>query len=261
MHISDDEIQAGKLTAQTLALVVRQMRDLGFVILEQVIKPSTVNRVYEFFLQLFHAHVEKPEVRAGIEAGNKYVRLPLPLAPPCNDETICANPIAVQVMEEMMDEITCNFFYSLTTLQGTVPQSTHIDMMRYLFPGFPVALPPWSLNVNIPMIDFSEENGSTEVWPGTHLQPLDDSLGQRCKAMASVRLNARVGDLILRDPRVWHRGMPNQTPAIRSLIQLIYCRPWYRLPVPPLDLESGWADSLSDHAKRIFSQNEVVRPQ
>lgn len=260
MRISDEEIQSGQLTPQTLGLVVRQMRDLGFVILEQVIKPSTVNRVYEAFLSLFKPHIEKPEVRERVEAGNKYVRLPLPFTPPFNDESICANPIAVQVMEAMMDEVTCNFFYSLTTLQGTTPQHTHIDMMRYLFPGFPVALPPWSLNVNIPMIDFTEDNGSTEVWPGTHLQPIDDSLGERSKSLASVRLNARVGDLVLRDPRVWHRGMPNKTTAIRTIIQLIYCRPWYRLPVPPLDLQPGWSDPLSDRARRIFS-NDVITPQ
>jgi ectoine hydroxylase-related dioxygenase (phytanoyl-CoA dioxygenase family) len=253
MRISGDEIQAGRLSAESLALVAGQLKDVGYIILEQIIDQDTINRVYEAYLPIYKDHLEEPEVCRRLESGAPYVRRPMPLAPPFNDEIICANPIAMQAIGEIMGDFICTLFYHFTLMPGSSPQLCHVDTTEDLFPGLPVALPTYSLSVNIPLVDFTEENGSTEVWPGTHLQPLSGNLGERCRALPSARTNVRAGDLIIRDLRLWHRGMSNQTAMIRPMLYLLYCRPWYRFPTQPITLTPGWEDSLSERARRIFT--------
>jgi ectoine hydroxylase-related dioxygenase (phytanoyl-CoA dioxygenase family) len=209
------------------------------------------------YAPLFEAHIQRPEISAKIDAGNPYVGMHLPFKPPFSDELICANPLAVQVMEAAMGDIVCTFYHSNTTLTGTDIQPIHIDMPSLLFPGLPVALPPWLMVVNIPLIDFTLENGSTEVWPGTHLDPDDTNLAERCAARPSVRTNVYVGDLVVRDMRVWHRGMPNQTTAIRTMLAVVYHRPWFHNP-PYLQVPRASLQGLSEHAQQIFAPNVMV---
>lgn len=257
MHIPHDDIQSGTLSPDTLKHALRELKDVGYVTLEQALDPALVARVRDAFSPLFEAHIRRPEISTRIETGNPYVGMHLPFTPPFSDEIICANPLAVQVMEAAMGEIACTFYHSNTTLQGNDIQPIHIDMPSLLFPALPVALPPWLMVVNIPLIDFTLENGSTEVWPGTHLDPDDSNLAERCVARPSVRMNVRVGDLVVRDLRVWHRGMPNHTRAVRTMLALVYNRPWFRNP-PYIEIPHASYEALSEQAQGIFAQNLVI---
>jgi ectoine hydroxylase-related dioxygenase (phytanoyl-CoA dioxygenase family) len=258
VYISPDEIQSGCLLPDTLRRATRELHDAGYVVLEQVMDAGMIGRVRDAYRTLFEAHIQKPEIRARLDAGNPYVGMYLPFTPPFSEEIISANPLAVQVMEAAMGEIVCVMYHSNTTLQGNDVQPIHIDMPNLLFPGFPVATPPWLMVVNIPLIDFTLENGSTEVWPGTHLNTEVDNLLERCATMPSVRTNVRAGDLIVRDLRLWHRGMPNHTSAIRTMLAIVYNTPWFRQTEPPIQIPRASWEALSEHAQQIFSQNVIV---
>jgi ectoine hydroxylase-related dioxygenase (phytanoyl-CoA dioxygenase family) len=257
MRIPSNDIQAGRLSPDTLKLAARELQDVGYVVLEQVLDRGLVERVHKAYDPLFAAHIQKPEIRARIDGGNMYVGMHLPFTTPFSEETVCANPMAVQVMEAAMGKIVCGFYHSNTTLQGDEIQPIHIDMSSLLFPGFPVALPPWLMVVNIPLIDFNLENGSTEVWPGTHLNTNSDDLLERSATLPSVRTNVRVGDLVVRDLRLWHRGMPNSKPAIRTMLAIVYNAPWFHQTTPPIKIPSASWEALSEHAQQIFSINAV----
>ncbi len=257
MQIPRSDIQSGQLSPDTLKQATRELQDVGYVTLEQALDPALVARVRYAYGPLFEAHIQRPEIRARIDGGNPYVGMHLPFVPPFSDERICANPLAVQVMEDAMGDIACTLYHSNTTLTESDLQPIHIDMPSLLFPGLPVALPPWLMVVNIPLIDFTLENGSTEVWPGTHLDPDDRDLAERCAVRPSVRTNLRVGDLVVRDLRVWHRGMPNHTTAIRTMLALVYNRPWFRNP-PYIEIPRASYEALSEHAQQIFAQNVMV---
>ena len=47
-------------------------------------------------------------------------------------------------------------------------QPLHVDI-GHLWPGLQKAHPAHALVVNVPVVDMTAENGSTELWPGTHL--------------------------------------------------------------------------------------------
>ena len=76
------------------------------------------------------------------------------------------------------------------------------------------------------------ENGPTEFWPGSHHEPVAFAMYEESKTMtipsqSSLQLAGSVGDIIVFDTRVVHRGMPNETGEKRPILYLAYARPWY----------------------------------
>ena len=108
------------------------------------------------------------------------------------------------------------------------------------------------------------ENGSTEVWPGTHLivdaDPADgkpDQLEERTRRLASLRTNISTGSIVVRDLRMWHRGVPNNSATIRPMLALIYQRSWtasHNLVKIPRPTWEAWPEE----AREIFRANPIV---
>lgn len=106
------------------------------------------------------------------------------------------------------------------------------------------------VTANTPICDFTIENGATEFWLGTHaltdetcqteVQSADmqkDSSGAwkmklgapnapirpevveaRRKVRPPLQATVRKGDVVLRDMRTWHAGMPNETENDRIML-------------------------------------------
>lgn len=96
---------------------------------------------------------------------------------------------------------------------------------------------PFALVVNVPMIDFTPENGSTEIWLGTHqaygLEAQEGAHGERnsgriraplleerSKTSPPVQPFIPKGSIVIRDLRLWHAGMPNFTNDVRVMLAL-----------------------------------------
>lgn len=104
---------------------------------------------------------------------------------------------------------------------------------------------PFALVVNVPLVQMTPENGSTEVWLGTHngfgLEAQKGVHGERASGrIREALLEARreyspplqpivpKGSLIVRDLRLWHAGMPNHSNIIRVMLAMsksyLFCR-------------------------------------
>lgn len=98
---------------------------------------------------------------------------------------------------------------------------------------------PFALVVNVPLITFTPENGSTEVWLGTHTPELaglhvqdglhgerasgrikPDLLEERRKVRGPSQPVIEKGSLVVRDLRLWHAGMPNLTEEVRVMLAM-----------------------------------------
>lgn len=107
---------------------------------------------------------------------------------------------------------------------------------------------PFALVVNVPLVSMTPENGSTEVWLGTHSpygvesqegahgdraseRIQEQILGERAKTSPPVQPNVEKGSLIIRDLRLWHAGMPNKSDQVRVMLAMIHFAPWYRNPM------------------------------
>lgn len=110
-------------------------------------------------------------------------------------------------------------------------QPTHNDA------DFDHPLIPFALVVNVPLVAMEQENGSTEVWLGTHagttIADQDGAHGDRAsgrikKHLLEARREVRPpsqppvkkGSIIVRDLRLWHGGKPNLTDKPRVMLAM-----------------------------------------
>ncbi|MFI9559230.1 phytanoyl-CoA dioxygenase family protein [Nonomuraea endophytica] len=129
-------------------------------------------------------------------------------------------------------------YHGHTVLPGSRPQPVHADW-EPLWPGS-VAHPPFMLAVNIALVDTGADNGSIEVWPGTHelasqdvyrpgsLCVREELLEERRPARPPERVAMRAGDVLVRDVRLWHRGTTNTTGTARPMLWLLLAASWLR---------------------------------
>lgn len=266
MQVSSEEIANGRLSDANLVLALRTLRDVGYVEIENVYARSWVADLRAAYDDLLQQHIE---ARGGIEGinaksfGKSHIGMHLPLIEPFADPQIVANPIAVQVMEHAIGEdFQCSFYHSNTSYPGSGYQTVHRDWGPVFGTELTVPSPITALVFNVPLCDFTEENGSTEVWPGTHLivdtDPADSKdLDNRAKLLPSQRTNVPAGSIILRDMRMWHRGMPNNADHARAMLAIVYQRRWLAVD-KLLDIPQATWDTWPERAQRIFRRNTIV---
>lgn len=108
---------------------------------------------------------------------------------------------------------------------------------------------PFALVINVPLVTTLPQNGSTELWLGTHTQNISSQegahgerasgrikealLAQRRETRPPVQPRINKGSIIVRDLRLWHAGMPNHTEQTRVMLAMIHFASWYRNRMRP----------------------------
>ncbi len=267
MNVTQNERAAGQLSESRLAQALRTLRETGLIVLESALTRDDVEALRGAYGDRLERHIAD---RGGLDAlnaetfGKNQIGMHLPLIAPFADEAFVAPPLAVQIMEQALGaDFVCSFYHSNTAYPGSETQPVHRDSGALFGPGeLSVPIPVTHLVLNVPLCDFTEENGSTEVWPGTHLiadrTPEDrTALEARSETLPSLRTNIPAGSLVLRDLRVWHRGMPNHSDKARPMLALVYTRGWL-VQEPPLDIPQATWDGWSERTRRIFRRNHIV---
>ena len=268
MRPTPEEIKAGQLSDAHLRLAMRTLRDAGMVEIEGVYERAWVDDLRAAYNEELERYIAARGGMEGINAksfGQNHIGMHLPLVMPFSDPQIVANPIAVQVMTAALgDNLRCSFYHSNTAYPGSKYQPIHRDWAPVFGTELSVPTPVMHVVLNIPLVDFTEENGSTQVWPGTHLivdtDPSDgkaDQLEERVKYMAAARPNISAGSVVIRDLRMWHRGMPNDSNQIRTMLALVYQRGFTAVN-KRLDIPRDTWESWPDQARQIFRDNNIV---
>lgn len=95
----------------------------------------------------------------------------------------------------------------------------------------------FALVVNVPLVTMTPENGSTEIWLGTHAQTSitdqegahgerasgrirQEMLDQRRQVAPPLQPIVPKGSVVVRDLRLWHAGMPNMSDQIRVMLAM-----------------------------------------
>jgi hypothetical protein len=114
---------------------------------------------------------------------------------------------------------------------GTLPLLPHTeegDWHRDTLPLFTdnklnLSLPPWFYTLLIPLVDISQENGSTQFILGSHKCSFEEA-----NNLPKLQVKTKKGSGILLDGRVFHRGMPNHTNEVRPMLYIVYEKNWYK---------------------------------
>jgi len=232
MEITTEEQQRGELSLKSLELACQRLSEIGYVIFEQVLPLSFMEEVRK-------AYEANESLLEGKEQRNHFLHGPF------LDPRIIDNPFAFQVIEAALGPKFFSFLpYGCNSTRresrywnNTKKQWIHRDG-GHMFPELGIALPVTRIVVNIPLIDFTLENGCTEIWPGSHLivdqvttpETEDEALfkdyhvcsEERGAALPSVRMVMPAGSVVVRDMRCWHRAMPNYTDQVRPMTAMVY---------------------------------------
>jgi hypothetical protein len=255
MQVTQQELNSNKLSPAHLELAIGQVRNNGYVLLEGVLPRDLVASMQSTFMDLLETHIQRADPNRG---ANRY-QMHLPFAPPFSDERVIANPFVLPVVEALVgDDCICHYLSSDTPLPGSDFQEVHPDIFP-LFPEIQGVMPPYSIVLNVPLVDANEDNGPLEVWPGgTHHYVADRSqVPALAEAMPSQRVLMQAGSLLIRDSRMWHRGTPNRSALPRPNFTLIYSRFWLRLRYRPIPIPEATFAGLSQRAQRLFRLEDV----
>lgn len=258
MQLSVTERETYIPSEETIHLAVQQVRMNGYVVFDRVLPPDLIETLHREFLSVFETYVARTDPNRG---ENRY-QMHLPFTAPFQDAAVVANPFALPVIDALLgSDAVCHYFASDTPLPGSDYQRVHSDI-ALLYPETSLSLPAYSVVVNIPLVDFTEENGPLEVWPGgTHLMPGGVDLATLAPLMRSERVLMSAGSVLVRDMRMWHRGTPNRADHARPNLALIYSRPWLKTHYPPIHIPQATYDGLSDRAKRLFRFEQIGKEQ
>lgn len=228
IELSTSERRTNTLSEKSLQAALDALQTDGYVCLSNAINTEHIDALNE----KMQADIRSVEKERGIDDNYQGVRPP-PFHPYLYKD-ILFNPFAIAVSHALFgDGCKLNTYGANTAFAGSKPQQVHADATQ-LWPDLKQATPCHALVVNVALVDVDETNGATIAWPGTHLDtrlysgnrfPTDEMCATWPRAAG--RVCTQRGDLVLRDLRVWHGGMPNKTKIHRPMLAMVHHTRWW----------------------------------
>jgi len=207
--------------ATTIEGNVRELETSGYTVLESCVDVKCMERVREQLYAEYESARPLPWRGGGKWFGHiEYT--PLVSCPIIQE--VASNKKIQEVLDQALGE---NYkiigLGGNANLPGSTYQPAHMDGVQ----GTDF------LVVNIPLGKVTEQNGSLEVWPGTHKEHLTVSQFNSVPRQ-SARVNSSPGDIVIRYSNVWHRGTPNRSPEVRFMLAIIVSPQYEKLPPFPV---------------------------
>jgi ectoine hydroxylase-related dioxygenase (phytanoyl-CoA dioxygenase family) len=236
LDITAEEVRSGQMTPAHLAAAVEALRTEGYVILNDVIDRSHLDLLRERMLEEIPRYLAREDVPFNWNVGN--LQQAPPPFPPYLFRDVLVNDLVIAVSKAVLGPgVHADLYTGNTAMPGASQrQPVHFDF-RHLWPDLEVAPPAHGLVINVPVVDMYPENGSTEIWPGSHrlttmngedIKLPPEAVEARRAVAPPLQPVVRCGGVLIRDGRIWHAGMPNRTETPRPLIAMAHWIRWYR---------------------------------
>ena len=271
IEVTSEEIAGGRMAPEHLKRAVDAVRTEGFVVLKGVIDVAHLEVLRERMLEDIDALKRREDAPFNWHTGN--LQQDAPPFPPYLFRDVLVNAMVVEVTRAVLGPGVKNAYYSgNTALPSRERQPVHADT-GHLWPELEVAHPAAALVVNVPVVGMNPENGSTEIWPGTHrdltiaagkdIKVPQEVVERRRKVVPPIQPCMDAGDVLIRDIRLWHAGMPNLTDKPRPMIAMIHYPRWMETGTPlvfPKGTEEFFEGSeLRTCARFVEGQIDYIR--
>ena len=208
--------------------IIDELKDRGFYVLRKHLSSSLVNACSEAFWPALERYLK---VNAGRpNRGPRRHFLPMPWDERCYAPEFFFDSDVLSLVRGVMDDkAVADQWGCDVPLQGSCFQQFHADYQRPLFAERPdLQLPTYMVAMSFGLVPITRENGAMEVVPCTHRMPRSEALDQITSGVLTPQtVSLEIGDILLRDPWVLHRGTPNNTRDPRPLVTIRYVRRWY----------------------------------
>jgi phytanoyl-CoA dioxygenase PhyH len=240
--VFDQDMRTGKPEEALVGTAARELVERGAVILRGFTRPAHVRAIGTAMAK--DAERLRPYSRDHRVRAEGHIGQVPPLRPQLTFSDLVCNPTVVKIASAVFDSgVQLVYYTGHTLMPGAARQPIHLDL-GHLWPAHGIAHPPYMLAVNIAVVDVTNENGSMEVWSGSHTvtdPPLTeptrlilveekvDAMARQCHPeIEAERVTMQAGDILLRDMRLWHRGTENRTNRARPMMWSLVATEWYR---------------------------------
>ncbi|KAI8942907.1 hypothetical protein NX059_000946 [Plenodomus lindquistii] len=240
---STTEVQNGKLDQRNIEIAIRALSRDGLVVLEDMIDHAILDRLNEKMVKDAYELQSRKDSPFNYNKGN--IQQDPPLSKSWFSDEIFINPIVTQVTSTALGPKPSLRFVSGNTALPPTESSPPASQPTHNDADFDHPEIPFALVINVPLVTMTPENGSTEVWLGTHngttIADQEGEHGDRASGRIKAPLLAaqratrpptqpivKKGSIIIRDLRLWHGGKPNLGTDPRVMLAMIHFAPWYR---------------------------------
>ncbi|KAI3390445.1 hypothetical protein diail_9651, partial [Diaporthe ilicicola] len=244
---TNKERSAGGYSPYNLQQVLSGLHQDGLVVLKGVVDLSHVDALNDAMCEDAEMKIADPAQVFNHNLKSNFLQRPPVTRSNLLHEDVYFNSFLLQVANAYLGQTPIwNWLTANTALANTagMRQNEHKDSM------FDHPQCPYYFIANIPLCDFSVENGATEFWLGSHAattvadqQHVTDetrstwkpaSAADRIPWISAEAKEARRavrppvqpvlgrGDIMIRDLRTWHAGMPNNSDKHRIMLGLGY---------------------------------------
>ncbi|KAA8645196.1 phytanoyl-CoA dioxygenase family protein [Aspergillus tanneri] len=245
LEVSDEERSSQSPSAETVGAAVTILQRDGIVIIRNAVDIDALKCLNKVLLEKSEALAAQPGIHFNNDRSARNISQPPPYTVDLMFESVWANPFTAAISAAILGPNPRVHFANGNTALGRASgrQTVHADLgSRHL-------CFPFGIVANYYLIDTDETNGSTEVWVGTHrdttIEDHDHSPGAvggvssikpelveaRRAVLPPVQPAIKQGDLVLRDLRLWHAGMPNKSETARIMLAFGMFPWWYQSPL------------------------------
>ncbi|CAI7657531.1 unnamed protein product [Penicillium crustosum] len=242
-----DEIKCARLSPQNLEVAMRSLHRDGLVVIENAIPHDCLDRLNKKMIEdAYSLQSRKEHSPFNYNPGN--IQQDAPPVREYFEPSIFMNPIATQITSSALGPRPKWTFCSGNTAMPPTAENPPMSQPVHSDADFAHPTHPFAYVINVPLITMTPENGSTEVWLGTHtdagLHVQEGLHGERASGRIKLdELEKRrldrppcqpvvpKGSLVVRDLRLWHAGVGNQTEDPRVMLAMIHFASWYRNPM------------------------------
>jgi hypothetical protein len=267
------------MAAGKVAAIKAEIETRGFAVVGGLISLETCELLMSSVLEDAERvrALEKPTPHEE-RTGRGHLQLGLRRFAPYVRPDLVANPLIEHVVAAVLGPAAWFGFYSgNVNLPGSVHQPLHYDRPfswrtreKAERDGQSWPPPTTTLSCSVALSEIMGGNGATEIYPGTHLETAvtEWPLGERVSNHPDLierwgppeRMTIPAGGICFRDPRMWHRGVPNPSDQARPMIAITYhaerCLQWRgRLikNMTPADIQR----CQQDPALRVLDNGEL----
>lgn len=216
-----------QVDAETLQQHLKQLDSVGYVLLEGAISAEEAARIKSELEPLLG-----PLGRNNFE-GHQTQRAYSVLAKTRAVDSLVAHPLIMAILQSKLPDALLSACLAINICPGEEPQLPHCDAAFYPYSR---QHPDVALSVIWAIDPFTEENGATTVWPGSHRWDEERRPSEADEHFPAVM---SAGSAIVFSGNLWHGGGSNRATTSRMAVTPQYCSPWLRtqenmsLAVPP----------------------------
>ncbi|MEM7362744.1 MAG: phytanoyl-CoA dioxygenase family protein [Pseudomonadota bacterium] len=244
MLVTQNEKNNGALSAGHLQTAGHEFRERGFVVLSGLIDTDLCHRLKDSVLAdvsgIRRDASPTPHER---NTALGHLQLGLRRYAPYVDAALVANPIIEHVVSTLLGPgAWLGFYNGNVNCPGSGTQPLHADRpfawkteSDAIRAGQSWPPPTTTVSCSVALTDITSDTGATEIFPGTHHETAVTTWrpGERPqnhpdlieKWSPSERMEIPTGGVCIRDPRMWHRGVPNRDASPRPMVAITYHSP------------------------------------